>query len=34
LGSANSITNYVPLDNFRAMLSAAAEFGRYPISIA
>jgi uroporphyrinogen decarboxylase len=34
LGSANSITNYVPLHNFRAMLAAAAEFGRYPISIA
>ena len=33
LGSANSITNYVPLDNFRAMLSAAREFGPYPISI-
>ena len=33
LGSANSITNYVPLENFRAMLAAGREFGRYPISL-
>ncbi len=33
LGSANSITNYVPLDNFRAMLDAAREYGRYPITV-
>jgi len=33
LGSANSITNYVPLENFKAMLAAGREFGRYPISL-
>jgi len=33
LSSANSITNYVPLENYQAMLSAAREFGRYPISV-
>jgi uroporphyrinogen decarboxylase len=34
LSSANSITNYVPLENYKAMLDAAFEFGRYPIYIA
>ena len=33
IASANSITNYVPLANFRALLDAAREFGRYPISV-
>lgn len=33
LGSTNSITNYVRLENYRAMLEAVFEFGRYPISL-
>jgi uroporphyrinogen decarboxylase len=33
LSSANSITNYVPLENYKAMLDATREFGRYPISL-
>lgn len=33
LGSANSITNYVPLENFLAMNKAAIKYGKYPISI-
>lgn len=33
LGSSNSITNYVPLDNYRAMLEATLQYGRYPISM-
>ncbi len=33
LSSANSVTNYVPLENYRAMLKAAWDFGLYPISI-
>lgn len=33
LSSANSITNYVPLENYRALLSANLKYGRYPISI-
>ena len=31
IGSSNSISNYVKLDNYRAMLDAALEYGRYPI---
>ena len=31
VGSSNSITNYVPLDNFRAMVEATLKWGRYPI---
>ena len=31
VGSSNSITNYVPLANYRAMIEATFEFGRYPI---
>jgi len=31
VGSSNSITNYVPLDNFRAMIEATFKWGRYPI---
>jgi len=34
LGSANSVTNYVPLENYKAMLSATFEYGRYPIGLA
>lgn len=33
ISSANSVTNYVPLENYRAMLEAAAEFGSYPIRL-
>jgi uroporphyrinogen decarboxylase len=33
LGSANSVTNYVPLKNYRAMLDATFEYGAYPINI-
>ena len=32
VGSSNSIPNYVPLDNHRAMLEATSEYGRYPLS--
>jgi uroporphyrinogen decarboxylase len=31
VGSSNSVTNYVPLANFKAMLEATFEFGNYPI---
>jgi len=33
IGSSNSITNYVPLENFKAMMQTVIEFGRYPISV-
>jgi uroporphyrinogen decarboxylase len=33
LSSANSVTNYVPLQNYRAMLDATFEYGRYPINL-
>ncbi len=33
VGSANSITNYVPLRNYQALLDAVFEFGAYPITI-
>ena len=33
LSSANSITNYVPIENYRALLKTTLEFGRYPISL-
>ncbi len=32
MSSANSITNYVPLENYKALLEATFEYGRYPIS--
>jgi uroporphyrinogen decarboxylase len=32
VGSSNSVTNYVPLPNFKAMLEATFEYGRYPLS--
>ena len=31
VGSSNSVTNYVPLPNFKAMLEATFEYGNYPI---
>ncbi|MGW8250995.1 MAG: uroporphyrinogen decarboxylase family protein [Anaerolineales bacterium] len=33
LGSANSVTNYVPLENYQAMLEAALDYGKYPIQL-
>ena len=33
LGSCNSITNYVPLENFKTMMRATLEYGRYPIAL-
>jgi uroporphyrinogen decarboxylase len=31
VGSSNSITSYVPLENFRAMIEATFKWGKYPI---
>ena len=31
VASSNSITNYVPLENYRALLEAVREYGQYPI---
>jgi uroporphyrinogen decarboxylase len=33
IGSCNSITNYVPLENFKTMMRAVLEYGSYPIKI-
>ena len=33
LGSSNSITNYVPLENFKTVLGVTHEHGRYPIAL-
>jgi uroporphyrinogen decarboxylase len=33
LGSSNSITEYVPLDNYKAMIAAALRHGTYPIRV-
>ena len=33
LGSSNSITYYVPLENYRAMLDTLERFGSYPLSL-
>jgi uroporphyrinogen decarboxylase len=33
MSSANSVTNYVPLANYRALLEATFEYGHYPISL-
>jgi uroporphyrinogen decarboxylase len=33
LGSSNSIPDWVPVENYAAMLEAAFEYGRYPITI-
>jgi uroporphyrinogen decarboxylase len=32
IGSSNSVPDYVPTANYRAMVTAALEFGRYPIA--
>ncbi|UCH20006.1 MAG: cobalamin-dependent protein [Deltaproteobacteria bacterium] len=34
VASSNSITDYVPLDNMKALIDATFEFGRYPIELA
>lgn len=33
VGSSNTVTSYVPLANFKAMVDAVFEFGTYPISV-
>jgi len=33
VASSNSITDYVPLENMKAMFAAALEYGRYPIRL-
>jgi uroporphyrinogen decarboxylase len=33
IASSNSITDYVPLENMKAMIDATFEFGRYPIQL-
>lgn len=33
VSSSNSITDYVPLENMKAMIDATFEFGRYPIDL-
>jgi uroporphyrinogen decarboxylase len=33
VGSSNSVTRYVPLENFNAMREATLEYGRYPIRL-
>jgi len=33
LGSSNSITNCVPLENFKTVLKTTYEYGRYPITL-
>jgi len=32
VGSGNSVPDYVPIENYRALVEASLEFGRYPIS--
>jgi uroporphyrinogen decarboxylase len=32
VSSSNSITEYVPLDNFKAMIAATLKYGSYPIN--
>jgi hypothetical protein len=33
VSSSNSVTDYVPLENMKAMIDATFEFGRYPIQL-
>jgi corrinoid protein of di/trimethylamine methyltransferase len=33
VASSNSVTDYVPLENMKAMIDATLEFGRYPINL-
>lgn len=32
VGSSNTVTNYVPLENYRAMIDTTLEYGQYPIT--
>ena len=32
VGSSNSITSYVPLENYRALIEATFRWGKYPIN--
>jgi uroporphyrinogen decarboxylase len=32
VGSSNTVTNYVPLENFRAMVDATFAYGKYPVA--
>jgi uroporphyrinogen decarboxylase len=32
-GSSNSVTDYVPFENFQALLAATRKYGRYPIAV-
>ncbi len=33
IGSSNSVTYYVPLDNYWAMLETVQRYGKYPIQV-
>lgn len=33
IGASNSVTEYIPLDNYNAMRGTALKYGRYPISL-
>ena len=33
VASSNSVTDYVPLDNFKAMVKATFEYGKYPLDL-
>ena len=33
IGSSNSVTHYVPLDNYKMMLETVNKYGEYPIKI-
>jgi uroporphyrinogen decarboxylase len=33
IGSSNSIAHYVPLENYKALIDATFEYGRYPINL-
>jgi uroporphyrinogen decarboxylase len=33
VGSSNTVAHYVPLENFKAMVQATRQFGRYPIRL-
>ena len=33
VSSSNSVTEYVPLENYKAMLAATLRYGTYPIRI-
>ncbi len=32
LSSSNSITNFIPVNNFKAMIEGVFEYGKYPVS--